>query len=1182
MAIQADQIKILESERLTDTDDGGGRATGRIVESGDVNAVFPPIDRIDQAFGEFSARKLFAGPQTASTEVYYGVHSAIIQDAMDKNINLLMCDTKSDSDNLRDLKDYVESYQVKGARTLAQLWGEHLQHQQVVVMYQPEEEKIPDPSDVLFLKDGSFEQPIRIMRVTHDIRDVGYFTNNGMTTVRVRRLNLELFNSLERDFPGNEPNVNHSRKGTEIFETRASSGVKYFGVKRLAKAVASGGSIANVGDLFMPLAPASKRTDILADQSPFAAQSVREFIAPTAENMNITFTLQEGKYYAYLPWLPGDGSIATVAGVTLKDRGDGHYIKQSGSGYDQLIVNVATRRAELTRTEGLSKPSSVSVAFSGRPAALFGTQTRSVGIVIDTVNQRNSYIFDLDVVMPRPESIVIRYRVLGKNYTIRCRGDGVLVGDGSGRIDAVTGTLQVTIPNLPDIGSTIMVSFGSTQDVNLRTVNNQPIVTQAKYHQVLQQPGEPGSFLVRWQNKNQVTSNTTAIDKGGRLIVGELDVGYVVYENDDGVAEIVLQPTSYFPDPDSNIIVDYAKTTTTGESFIFDTSSNSLVATLAYPAKPGSVQCTIPLTQNHDTLVNDVVTKNVTIVNRVRFSDDGEESIRRGGDKAGIYGSVGYESGMVTISPAKGYLSNRYRRYKHSHFWGGSCWRTEHTTEENTEGFVSGMVTIHYQRTDIKSSEHTETFKVPGVEINLAEYSSQVIVPGSVRIKNGSDVIIDHKGALIRNPHPSTGAGTQIGTIDYQAGTAILTGWTDDGFTIITLANASALAAQDTFMFLTNSAPLARDGLLITAVSIDGQRLSGRVESNGDLSGDFIGQVDFASGLVMLTAPNKDPLTSEQDPFLPLSSQSIMYSCVIEIMTPLDKAVIKIDPIRLPPDGRVPIYRPGDLLLLSHTATKSVGTPTAGQVVSVDRTYLAACDVVDSKGKPLKQAMRSIDLKAGTVTFSAPLSFVDEQGKQLSPPLVVKHRIEHMSPIADVQLNGDLKLLTAAYHDYPAQGTVVCSCPIHGDRWARAHTHFTQKNWDSGNPTWSDDRIGPDTAAKYDTINYPFELTNQGSVNERWALVFTGQTTFEVVGESLGVIATGNTNTDCAPINPNTKTPYFLIRADGWGSGWAVNNVVRFNTDAAISPIWLIRVTQPGKLEIERDEFVYQIRGDVV
>jgi hypothetical protein len=79
----------------------------------------------------------------------------------------------------------------------------------------------------------------------------------------------------------------------------------------------------------------------------------------------------------------------------------------------------------------------------------------------------------------------------------------------------------------------------------------------------------------------------------------------------------------------------------------------------------------------------------------------------------------------------------------------------------------------------------------------------------------------------------------------------------------------------------------------------------------------------------------------------------------------------------------------------------------------------------------------------------------------------------------------------------------------------------------------------------------------------------------------VGVIALGNTSTDCAPLNPATGSPYFTLPALGWGNGWAAGNVLRFNTIGAQFPVWIVRTVQQGPETVTDDAFTLLIRGDV-
>ncbi|WP_163370611.1 hypothetical protein [Endozoicomonas acroporae] len=105
--------------------------------------------------------------------------------------------------------------------------------------------------------------------------------------------------------------------------------------------------------------------------------------------------------------------------------------------------------------------------------------------------------------------------------------------------------------------------------------------------------------------------------------------------------------------------------------------------------------------------------------------------------------------------------------------------------------------------------------------------------------------------------------------------------------------------------------------------------------------------------------------------------QSVRYNCVVETSLPLDAELIGLDPVRLPPDGKVPIYRAGEIVVISHTATTDAGTTAAGQVINLARDHQAEIVVEDSAGALLASDQYTVDREAGTVTFADPLSLID-------------------------------------------------------------------------------------------------------------------------------------------------------------------------------------------------------------
>jgi hypothetical protein len=179
--------------------------------------------------------------------------------------------------------------------------------------------------------------------------------------------------------------------------------------------------------------------------------------------------------------------------------------------------------------------------------------------------------------------------------------------------------------------------------------------------------------------------------------------------------------------------------------------------------------------------------------------------------------------------------------------------------------------------------------------------------------------------------------------------------------------------------------------------------------------------------------------------------------------------------------------------------------------------------------------------------------------------------------VSDVQISGRLAFTRQITHDYPT-GSRISSALVSGDLRAYVSTLFDQATW---NGAFTDALTGNAATATFNDVLAPITVTNAGAITERWAVQFTNTTAFQVIGEHVGVIATGTTANDLAPINPATAKPYFTLRALGWGSGWAAGNVLRFNTIGALFPVWVVRTIQQGPETVTRDAFTLLVRGDV-
>ena len=70
MTINNEDVKLYESQRLTDEEDGGGRVTGAEVIDGNVNNLFQGISRMDRTIGGVALRKAYIGVSTDNNDTY--------------------------------------------------------------------------------------------------------------------------------------------------------------------------------------------------------------------------------------------------------------------------------------------------------------------------------------------------------------------------------------------------------------------------------------------------------------------------------------------------------------------------------------------------------------------------------------------------------------------------------------------------------------------------------------------------------------------------------------------------------------------------------------------------------------------------------------------------------------------------------------------------------------------------------------------------------------------------------------------------------------------------------------------------------------------------------------------------------------------------------------------------------
>lgn len=1191
MPIQKGDIKILESDTMDDSDTGGGAMTGTVIIDGESNNIFEDISTLDRTYGAVHMRKVFPAVQVQNQDKYFGSHLIISKLPGDQKIGVNLFNTEDWFDRRPAAQTRVENYRAKGANYNGFLWATQWKDSKVVTIFQSEGAPIPGVADVLYLTQSNESQTqfIKIVKIEEEVQE---FTDQ-QGTFRRRILSLEISQPLEYDFVGAQiSRFDTITPPTTIKQTIVANAAKYYSARPLAEAGSNEDLSVRVDTVYSQVIPSSQQelaiTD--ADANGNVTALVKSAQGTVSFTSSTTFAANSVIYLGSA-CQPGTLSISHSGGTLVDDGGQ----VKSGS------TTVGTINYALgTVTFSANSPTySGSKTVSFEPAAAPVKIADTGMLAVTGANRGFVWTYNISPA-PKPGSVQVSYRALGNWYTLYDNGGGGIFGQesgiGSGTINYATGTVSVTFSALPDADSEIIFTWArDARYQNRSSITPDPM--KVKY-QLAHTGIARGTLTVTW---NDGQARTLTADNSGNL-TGD---GTGTINHATGLLDFY---PSTLPLGGTEFTVNYQY-------------GNPLQQTFNAPVKDGNGDLVLDLGVS-DLLENsleltwnvtpDAITYKATVELLDQQDINGYKTVHDDGAGAleGIAGSVvDYVNGTITFDPdvtvnvpaptyalvSKGFEPTRLAT-GNSFAIPREVFSEVYTGLQDVNAFApfpqngSGTVTVLYRVSDSPQAAQ-ETITLNSLEIDLSNGYAEAIVPGSVRFKLGGDTFIDRVGQIYSNINLTTGAGTYSGTIDYATGNIVLTSWPTGASNTIVLQSLTTELGKEPvtdLVFRIPSAPVKTQSFQIRAVPIDGGgQLSAVSDATGYITGtDIDGWITYETGVVFLrfgawvpAAGNEgeswydpDAIDENGDIFKPrhVYADTMLFNAVSQTFIPLDSDILGLNPVRLPQDGRIPVYAEGDVLVILHDQVTS-GTFANNDVTDLGRGRIAKLSVRDAANQEILETRYTADLDAGTITWD------DLSG--VSQPLTITDRIEDMAVCTDVQITGLLGLSQPLTHDFPVDETLVANAVIYGDLFARTSVPFDQQTWSGA---WSDQLIGSSVAAQFNNSQYPIEVDNASAIQERWAIIFTGSTTVNVIGENVGQILTGvSIGADIAPVNPNTAQPYFSIPAEGWGSGWASGNVLRFNTYGANAPVWIIQSVGQGE-ETDNDyTFCLEVRGDI-
>ncbi|WP_369581525.1 hypothetical protein [Kingella oralis] len=433
-------LRIYKSQRLTDTDDGGGMMVSEALTGAD-NELFPPVSTLDNTMGGFDARLVYPAVLVRGTSTLLGANIIISKPAEAENVSVLLVKGDYYGQERASIMERMESYRTATTESRMTLLGKQRKGSRLVEAYQQQTAPLPVVGDVFALRliiDGNeVYEFIRIASLSSELRT---FEDEKGEFVR-RVVSMTISQPLERDFEGMEDASRYkAAPKARVMQTQIADSASYYGIKAVAAPLKKGDGSLKVKSLYEQLVPVSTVETAVADDW---AQGRAVWIETAPRRDVFSGLVSGGKLYLETPVLP---TSVQIAGYT--DDGQGS-LKNGDS-----IINVDYVNGVLNNV-----PSNT-ITVSAIPAVQVRNYAYSAYINVNDTNVGREWA---PLLRPRPArgSVQVSYRSGKAWYTLTDYGDYSLRDENGEVCGSITegGSALISLPAMPDSPSQIVVSW---------------------------------------------------------------------------------------------------------------------------------------------------------------------------------------------------------------------------------------------------------------------------------------------------------------------------------------------------------------------------------------------------------------------------------------------------------------------------------------------------------------------------------------------------------------------------------------------------------------------------------------------------------------------------------------------------------------------------------------------------